>query len=157
MTEDQVKAVLELLSQNTAAEKGQEEKKYVYVSGGKLFRLDRDGRLEVVNDAAADVPPISNLWNYVQMGFDLVTFSGGKANRARLLWVKPRSTMASAIFSATAVGSRTLIWSFASSSGAYPAIPAQPSIRLRETKVMTATRTFVTVPTCIFIPLQSLM
>ncbi len=33
------------------------------------------------NDAAADVPPISNLWNYTQMGFDLVTFSGGKALR----------------------------------------------------------------------------
>ncbi|HET6177561.1 MAG TPA: aminotransferase class V-fold PLP-dependent enzyme [Candidatus Sulfotelmatobacter sp.] len=34
------------------------------------------------NDAAADVPPISNLWNYTQMGFDLVTFSGGKGLRA---------------------------------------------------------------------------
>jgi L-seryl-tRNA(Ser) seleniumtransferase len=33
------------------------------------------------NDAAADVPPISNLWNYTQMGFDLVAFSGGKAMR----------------------------------------------------------------------------
>jgi len=33
------------------------------------------------NDAAADVPPISNLWNYTQMGFDLVTFSGGKELR----------------------------------------------------------------------------
>ena len=33
------------------------------------------------NDAAADVPPISNLWNYTQMGFDLVTFSGGKGIR----------------------------------------------------------------------------
>ena len=33
------------------------------------------------NDAAADIPPISNLWNYVQMGFDLVTFSGGKGIR----------------------------------------------------------------------------
>ena len=33
------------------------------------------------NDAAADVPPISNLWNYTQMGFDLVTFSGGKGLR----------------------------------------------------------------------------
>jgi L-seryl-tRNA(Ser) seleniumtransferase len=33
------------------------------------------------NDAAADVPPIANLWNYVQMGFDLVTFSGGKGIR----------------------------------------------------------------------------
>ena len=33
------------------------------------------------NDAAADVPPISNLWNYTKMGFDLVTFSGGKGLR----------------------------------------------------------------------------
>ena len=29
-------------------------------------------------DAAADIPPISNLWKYTGMGFDLVTFSGGK-------------------------------------------------------------------------------
>jgi L-seryl-tRNA(Ser) seleniumtransferase len=33
------------------------------------------------NDAAADVPPIANLWNYTAMGFDLVTFSGGKGIR----------------------------------------------------------------------------
>ena len=33
------------------------------------------------NDAAADVPPISNLWNYTAMGFDLVAFSGGKGMR----------------------------------------------------------------------------
>jgi len=33
------------------------------------------------NDAAADVPPISNLWKYTQMGFDLVAFSGGKGLR----------------------------------------------------------------------------
>ena len=33
------------------------------------------------NDAAADMPPISNLWKYTQMGFDLVTFSGGKGIR----------------------------------------------------------------------------
>jgi L-seryl-tRNA(Ser) seleniumtransferase len=32
-------------------------------------------------DAAADVPPVSNLWNYTKMGFDLVTFSGGKGIR----------------------------------------------------------------------------
>lgn len=30
------------------------------------------------NDAAADVPPKENLWKYVQGGFDLVAFSGGK-------------------------------------------------------------------------------
>ena len=33
------------------------------------------------NDASADVPPISNLWSYTGMGFDLVTFSGGKGLR----------------------------------------------------------------------------
>jgi uncharacterized pyridoxal phosphate-dependent enzyme len=32
-------------------------------------------------DAAADMPPISNLWKYTGMGFDLVCFSGGKAIR----------------------------------------------------------------------------
>jgi L-seryl-tRNA(Ser) seleniumtransferase len=32
-------------------------------------------------DAAADVPPIANLWNFTAMGFDLVTFSGGKGIR----------------------------------------------------------------------------
>lgn len=29
-------------------------------------------------DAAADMPPVENLWKYTQMGFDLVAFSGGK-------------------------------------------------------------------------------
>jgi L-seryl-tRNA(Ser) seleniumtransferase len=29
-------------------------------------------------DAAADMPPISNLWKYTGMGWDLVAFSGGK-------------------------------------------------------------------------------
>ena len=32
-------------------------------------------------DAAADMPPISNLWKYTAMGFDLVCFSGGKGMR----------------------------------------------------------------------------
>ena len=32
-------------------------------------------------DAAADMPPISNLWTYTGMGFDLVSFSGGKGMR----------------------------------------------------------------------------
>ena len=32
-------------------------------------------------DAAADMPPISNLWKYTAMGFDLVAFSGGKGMR----------------------------------------------------------------------------
>ena len=54
--------------------------------GGEISREDwirvahRHG-VPCFNDAAADVPPISNLWNYTQMGFDLVTFSGGKGIR----------------------------------------------------------------------------
>lgn len=32
-------------------------------------------------DAAADVPPVENLWKYTGMGFDLVGFSGGKGLR----------------------------------------------------------------------------
>lgn len=33
------------------------------------------------NDCAADVPPMEHLWKYTEMGFDLVTFSGGKGLR----------------------------------------------------------------------------
>jgi L-seryl-tRNA(Ser) seleniumtransferase len=32
-------------------------------------------------DAAADVPPVDNLWRYTKLGFDLVGFSGGKGLR----------------------------------------------------------------------------
>lgn len=32
-------------------------------------------------DAAADVPPVENLFRFTEMGYDLVTFSGGKAIR----------------------------------------------------------------------------
>ena len=54
--------------------------------GGKIGREDwvrvaHKHAVPCFNDAAADVPPISNLWNYTQMGFDLVTFSGGKGIR----------------------------------------------------------------------------
>ncbi|MGB7847357.1 MAG: aminotransferase class V-fold PLP-dependent enzyme [Candidatus Acidiferrum sp.] len=54
--------------------------------GGKISREDwirvaHKHGIPCFNDAAADVPPLSNLWNYTQMGFDLVTFSGGKGLR----------------------------------------------------------------------------
>ncbi len=54
--------------------------------GGQISREDwirvaHKHGVPCFNDAAADVPPISNLWNYTQMGFDLVTFSGGKGIR----------------------------------------------------------------------------
>lgn len=44
-------------------------------------RVAHEHGVPCFNDAAADVPPISNLWNYTAMGFDLVTFSGGKGIR----------------------------------------------------------------------------
>lgn len=34
-----------------------------------------------MNDCAADVPPVENLWKYTEMGYDLVCFSGGKGLR----------------------------------------------------------------------------
>ena len=37
--------------------------------------------IPTLNDAAADVPPVDNLWKYTRMGFDLVAFSGGKGIR----------------------------------------------------------------------------
>ncbi|MGH9431283.1 MAG: aminotransferase class V-fold PLP-dependent enzyme [Terriglobia bacterium] len=57
-----------------AAENGQ-------ISRQDWIRAARQHGVPCFNDAAADVPPISNLWNYTQMGFDLVTFSGGKGMR----------------------------------------------------------------------------
>jgi uncharacterized pyridoxal phosphate-dependent enzyme len=45
------------------------------------IRVAHEHGVPCLNDAAADVPPISNLWNYTQMGFDLVAFSGGKGIR----------------------------------------------------------------------------
>jgi len=51
--------------------------------------IDRKTWLEIAHqngvpchlDAAADMPPISNLWKYTAMGYDLVCFSGGKGIR----------------------------------------------------------------------------
>jgi L-seryl-tRNA(Ser) seleniumtransferase len=51
------------------------------ISREDWVRLAHQHGVPCFNDAAADVPPISNLWNYTQMGFDLVTFSGGKGLR----------------------------------------------------------------------------
>jgi len=51
------------------------------ISREDWIRIAHKHGVPCFNDAAADVPPISNLWNYTQMGFDLVTFSGGKGIR----------------------------------------------------------------------------
>jgi len=44
-------------------------------------RLAKQHNLPCMNDAAADTPPVAHLWDYTNMGYDLVTFSGGKAMR----------------------------------------------------------------------------
>ena len=36
-------------------------------------------KIPIMIDMAADVPPVSNLWKYNELGFDLVCISGGKA------------------------------------------------------------------------------
>jgi len=43
--------------------------------------LAKELKLPCMNDAAADTPPLSHLWDYANMGYDLTTFSGGKAMR----------------------------------------------------------------------------
>ena len=47
----------------------------------EFVRLGKKHRVPTLNDAAADVPPVENLWKYTKMGFDLVSFSGGKGLR----------------------------------------------------------------------------
>jgi uncharacterized pyridoxal phosphate-dependent enzyme len=44
-------------------------------------KLAKQYKMPCMNDAAADTPPVSHLWDYANMGYDLITFSGGKAIR----------------------------------------------------------------------------
>ena len=44
-------------------------------------KLAKQYNVPCMNDAAADTPPLSHLWDYANMGYDLVAFSGGKAIR----------------------------------------------------------------------------
>src|SRR6184192_3031263 len=44
-------------------------------------KLAHENQIPAFIDAAADTPPVSHLWDYANMGYDLVAFSGGKAIR----------------------------------------------------------------------------
>jgi uncharacterized pyridoxal phosphate-dependent enzyme len=44
-------------------------------------KLAKEYKIPCFNDAAADTPPVSHLWDYAVMGYDLISFSGGKAMR----------------------------------------------------------------------------
>jgi uncharacterized pyridoxal phosphate-dependent enzyme len=48
------------------------------ISAEEFASLGKQFKIPTFNDAAADLPPVENLWKYTKMGFDLVTFSGGK-------------------------------------------------------------------------------
>ena len=60
-----------------------------FFNSGEGGKIDRQTWLDVAHqhnvpchmDAAADMPPIENLWKYTGMGYDLVCFSGGKGIR----------------------------------------------------------------------------
>jgi L-seryl-tRNA(Ser) seleniumtransferase len=44
-------------------------------------KLGKELNIPTFIDAAADTPPVSHLWDYANMGYDLSAFSGGKAIR----------------------------------------------------------------------------
>ena len=55
-------------------------------NGGQIkveewVKLAHENNIPAFNDAAADTPPVSRLWDYANMGYDLIAFSGGKAIR----------------------------------------------------------------------------
>src|SRR4029077_6317623 len=44
-------------------------------------KLAKEYNVPCMNDAAADTPPVSHLWDYTVMGYDLGAFRGGEAIR----------------------------------------------------------------------------
>ena len=51
------------------------------IRAAEFVELGKKHKVPTFNDAAADAPPLENLSKYTKMGFDLVTFSGGKGIR----------------------------------------------------------------------------
>lgn len=51
------------------------------VTREEFLAISKQHNIPTFIDAAADVPPVENLFKYQKMGFDLVTFSGGKMIR----------------------------------------------------------------------------
>ena len=44
----------------------------------EVIEIGHQYNVPVIVDAAAQLPPVENLWKYTQMGADMVIFSGGK-------------------------------------------------------------------------------
>ncbi|MEO6633132.1 MAG: aminotransferase class V-fold PLP-dependent enzyme [Mucilaginibacter sp.] len=51
------------------------------ISHADFVAIAKKHNIPTLLDAAADVPPVENLFKYQKIGFDLVTFSGGKMIR----------------------------------------------------------------------------
>jgi L-seryl-tRNA(Ser) seleniumtransferase len=51
------------------------------ISHSDFVAVAKKHKIPTLLDAAADVPPVENLFKYQKIGFDLVTFSGGKMIR----------------------------------------------------------------------------
>jgi L-seryl-tRNA(Ser) seleniumtransferase len=52
-----------------------------HIKVDEWVKLGKEYKIPCFNDAAADTPPVSHLWDYAHMGYDLISFSGGKAIR----------------------------------------------------------------------------
>jgi uncharacterized pyridoxal phosphate-dependent enzyme len=52
-----------------------------HIKVDEWVKLAKEYKIPCMNDAAADTPPVSHLWDYANLGYDLITFSGGKAIR----------------------------------------------------------------------------
>jgi len=49
------------------------------IKHSEWLEVAKKHHIPTMNDIAADVPPVENLWKYNEMGYDLVAISGGKA------------------------------------------------------------------------------
>lgn len=49
------------------------------IKHAEWLEVAKKHNIPTMNDIAADVPPVENLWKYNDMGYDLVAISGGKA------------------------------------------------------------------------------
>ena len=52
-----------------------------HIKVDEWVKLGKENKIPCFNDAAADTPPVSHLWEYAHIGYDLIAFSGGKAIR----------------------------------------------------------------------------
>jgi len=59
---------------NRATDRGQ-------IKHEEFIELCKRHNIPSMNDCAAELPPVDNLWRFTDMGFDLVAFSGGKEIR----------------------------------------------------------------------------